>query len=350
MLNIQAKITGIKYKPYLCKQLVEIPYSELENNLQKHSSYICNINNLNKLAISWWVSAKRTRTYPYARVYDTLSFGGKKATIIPVFKDEGKFGDRDYIQWDTISLMSLLGVYIIISFYDSAQPSKSLPGKITRQKYNINHIKQQLDDLVIYKSDALHWNLHQVDNIYNIGEKALSAYNQISNQTGIAMHSNESVYSWLNEIEESRNNFIYYSRNRAKLAQNSESLTNQPKEKTEGEKSKITIINFLGGEYFLTVDEAKIEENLLYLVEAKHTKRSVLPALSDIKDGLVKMILFSNLSELIINNIQYKPLPILKLSSEYKYQGKNFNKNHQAVLDKIVLEGETNGFTVKFIC
>ena len=68
----------------------------------------------NEFAVSWWVSPKRTRSYPYARVYDTLGFSGKKATIIPIIKDEGKDGDRDFLQWDTISLMSLLGVYVIV--------------------------------------------------------------------------------------------------------------------------------------------------------------------------------------------------------------------------------------------
>lgn len=71
----------------------------------------------NKIAISRWVSPKRTRSYPYARVYDTLNFVGKRITIIPVIKDEGKDGDRDFLQWDTISLMSLLGIYVSIAYY-----------------------------------------------------------------------------------------------------------------------------------------------------------------------------------------------------------------------------------------
>ncbi|MGC9043411.1 MAG: hypothetical protein ACP5KG_06100, partial [Myxococcota bacterium] len=73
---------------------------------------------------SWWVSPKRTRSYPDARVYDTLSFEGKKVTIIPIINDEGREGDRDFLQWDTISLMSLLGVYVIIGYYKNAEKSK----------------------------------------------------------------------------------------------------------------------------------------------------------------------------------------------------------------------------------
>ena len=82
--------------------------------MSKFGSFLLEIDSKNQFGISWWVSAKRTRSYPYARVYDTLSFSGKKVTIIPIYKDEGFQGDRDFIQWDTISLMSLLQVYVII--------------------------------------------------------------------------------------------------------------------------------------------------------------------------------------------------------------------------------------------
>lgn len=43
----------------------------------------------NNLAFSKWVSPKRTRTYPFARIYNTFHFNTKKITIIPIIKDEG---------------------------------------------------------------------------------------------------------------------------------------------------------------------------------------------------------------------------------------------------------------------
>ena len=55
-----------------------------------------------------WISPKRTRSYPYEKVYNT--FLSEKITIILIIKGEGSEGDRDFIQWDTISLMSLLDV------------------------------------------------------------------------------------------------------------------------------------------------------------------------------------------------------------------------------------------------
>ncbi len=39
--------------------------------------------------------------------FTTLSFNRKKATIIPILKDEGAGGERDFLQFDTISLLNL---------------------------------------------------------------------------------------------------------------------------------------------------------------------------------------------------------------------------------------------------
>lgn len=117
------------------------------------------------LAIGWWVSPKRTRSYPYARVYDTLAFPSQKVTIIPIFKDEGKDGDRDFLRWDTVSLMSLLDVYVIIAYYKSASKNPDYKNKITNQRFDIDYLKAQLSELLSYQSDALHWNLSQIDQV-----------------------------------------------------------------------------------------------------------------------------------------------------------------------------------------
>ena len=118
--SITAKIKGIKYTPFLCRKLNTFNFNELDKALSKDATFILKIDDKNQIALSWWVSAKRTRSYPYARVYDSLSFAGKKVTIIPIVKDEGIDGDRDFLQWDTVSLMSLLGVYVIIAYYNDA--------------------------------------------------------------------------------------------------------------------------------------------------------------------------------------------------------------------------------------
>jgi len=141
-MDLSAKIKGIKYKPFLCRDLEIFEFNNLEKALASSASFILKINKENKVAISWWVSAKLTRSYPYARVYDTLGFSGKKITIIPIVKDEGKEGDRDFLQWDTVSLMSLLGIYVIIAYYSEAEPSKRYKNKITNQRFDTNYLKE----------------------------------------------------------------------------------------------------------------------------------------------------------------------------------------------------------------
>ena len=67
---------------------------------------------------------------------------GKKIRIIPIFKDEGIGGDRDYLQWDTISLMSLFGVHVIISYYIFAQRHPRRADKITAQRLDVKQNKK----------------------------------------------------------------------------------------------------------------------------------------------------------------------------------------------------------------
>ena len=93
-MNLFANITGVKYKPHLSAKLENYTFKDLGLALSKNTVFILEVDKENKVAVSRWVSAKRTRSYPYARVYDTLNFSGKKITIIPFVKDEGKEGDR----------------------------------------------------------------------------------------------------------------------------------------------------------------------------------------------------------------------------------------------------------------
>ena len=124
-------IEGIKYKSHLKSDLTEISIEDFNINSAKSSCVIAD--NQNRFALSKWVTPKRTRSYPYERVYNTFSVS-KRITIIPIVKDEGANGDRDFLQWDTISLMSLLDVYVILAYYETAEKHRSRPDKITNQK------------------------------------------------------------------------------------------------------------------------------------------------------------------------------------------------------------------------
>jgi len=348
-MDILAKIKGIKYNPFLCRDLEVFDYKDLERALASCASFILNINKENKVAISWWVSAKRTRSYPYTRVYDTLGFSGKKITIIPVVKDEGKEGDRDFLQWDTISLMSLLGVYVIIAYYNDAKRSTRYRHKITNQRFDINYIREQIKNILSYQSDALHWNLAHVDKVGQIGEKALEAYAKISKKLKVEMHSKQSAGKRITELLKGKDEFMKLSRMLAKKAQRRERLTIQPKENLSGIKAIITIQNYLGGYYYFTSDEAEVKGNNIFLIEGKHSKNNSLPGLEDIKDGLLKMILFTNLEDVKIDSKKYNSVAVLKLTVEDHFSENNLSNSQKETLFILRKEAKVNHFELRIL-
>ncbi|GAB7141352.1 hypothetical protein RsTz2092_13290 [Deferribacterales bacterium RsTz2092] len=82
-----------------------------------------------------------------------------------------------------------------------------------------------------------------------------------------------------------------------------------------GVKAQITVKNYLGGLYYLTSDEARINGNTISIIESKHTKSQSIPSLGDIKDGLIKMLLWTNLKDVRVDGRKYDIKPVLKLTS-----------------------------------
>jgi hypothetical protein len=348
-MDLFVKIKGIKYNPILCRELEIFDPKDLERALSSCASFILKIDKGKQVAISWWVSAKRTRSYPYARVYDTLGFSGRKITIIPIVKDEGKEGDRDFLQWDTISLMSLLGVYVIVAYYNDAERSTRYRHKITSQRFDIDYIKEQIKNILSYQSDALHWNSAHIDKVGQIGQKALESYAKISKRLKVEMHSRQSAEKRIAEFLKGKDEFMKLSRRLAEKAQKQERLTVQPKEHLTGTKAIITIQNYLGGYYYLTLDEVKIKRNNLFLIECKHSKNNSLPSIEDIKDGLLKMILFTNLENVKIdhiNNKKYKPISVLKLTVESGFKKRNLTEFQKETLKLLAKESKLNNFKI----
>jgi len=344
IIDVFADIKGLKYTPLLGKKLNILNFQLIDKALQKETAFILKINEKH-IAVSWWVSPKRTRSYPYARVYDTLKLE-KRATIIPIMKDEGEGGDRDFLQWDTISLMSLLGVYVIISYYSDASKSSRFGNKITDQRFDIDYLRSEIEKLLYYHSDALHWNLSQIDKVGEVGQKALRSYEGISNKLGVKMHSWESAEKRINQLLKGKKTFMRLSRKLAEKAQKRERVTVQPKEHLTGMKATLTIKNYLGGYYYLTCDEVEIHGQYLYLIEGKHTKTSSLPSLEDIKDGLVRMMLFTNLEDVKINAKSYNSTPILKLTTGGEFNINSLKETQRQLFELLKKEAQKNGFKI----
>lgn len=315
-LKIDAKIENLKYDPSLCQQFKTLGIDEFLSGVAFENSAFLLSYNKNIFAISHWVSPKRTRSYPYARVYDTMNTR-TRVTIIPFLKDEGKQGDRDFIQWDTVSLMSLLGVYVILGYYKKAVKSPDYQHKITEQEFDYEYLKQRLDELSQYKLDALHWNLNELNkNLLNVAELSKFYYKNISKHTGIEMHSDRGISERIDVIRESVDKFQSNSRELASSAQNREYQTIQPKESVIEDKATITIKNYLGGYYYFTVDEVLLSSNHIFMIEKKHSENSVVPSIADIKDGLVKMMLYTNFSQVLVSEKPFFHHPTLGLTSK----------------------------------
>lgn len=314
-MEIIGKITGIEYKIELSKTLKRVAIKDFDINKAPATCLV--ESKKGTFAISKWVSPKRTRSYPYERVYNSLSIS-KKITVIPIVKDEGAVGDRDFLQWDTVSMMSLLDVFVIFAYYHKAKASSSYKGKITNQQLDNDYILEKIREIEQYHSSALHWNLNELtQNFYSIIDKAKTAYISIEQSTGIALHNVAGLDSFKDKIGTDVSSFMEFSRQKAKEAQRRESATLQPKERLgDFSKAKVTITNYLGGKYFFTVDEVTFSENTIFLTECKHSKKGILPSMSDIKDGLIKMILYTNLKEVAINDVPAQSKAVLKLTSE----------------------------------
>jgi len=357
-MNITGKITGIKYKVSLAKELPTFNIGDFDvNNFPP--AFIIN-DGRNSFAVSKWVSPKRTRSYPYERVYHTLNIS-KKITIIPVVKDEGKAGDRDFLQWDSVSLMSLLDVYVILAYYTSATRNGK---KIKRQQFDTAYILSKIKEIKQYHSSSLHWNLNELKtNLHRVIDKTKSSYQQMEKLMGIQFHGVSGLDNFKNKIGEDVSLFMKFSRGKSEKAQAREYVTVQPKENLSTKtKAKITITNYLGGQYFFTVDEVKHTKDNLQLIEKKHSKKGLLPAKGDIIDGVLKMILFSNLTntkadEKKVNCMAVLELTSLKLKGEINsnssessikrfFKSNAFSKSRTEFLIKLFKEASANNFTV----
>jgi hypothetical protein len=153
----------------------------------------------------------------------------------------------------------------------------------------------------------------------------------------------------MEKLVESKNAFMNLSRNLAHQAQLRESVTLQPKEKLSGEKGLITLKNYLGGYYFFTVDEMRIKKDNIYLVEAKHSKSGNLPSEDDIKDGLIKMILFTNVTEVKSKEVTYQSNAILKLTTGDGIDLNELNTRQKKLYQLLRKEADANNFKIELL-
>ncbi len=295
VLHFTGFIRGVSYRTYLADKLKEIDFDVFDINTANTCGLIKTTTT--ELAYSQWVSPKRTRSYPFARIYHTYN-SSKVLTIIPVIKDEGKDGDRDRIQYSTISWMNLLNVYIVLAYYQTADKStrkeQIKKDKLSNQRFNNDFVKSQIQEIIDYRQSALHWNKNLFEQRFTqIFEQALNCYDYISRETGVKVHSRQGMDDYLQQIIEEFEEFRNISLKGSQSASKREALTSHKLEYlVDGLKATFSIENYLGGVYYLTPDEIFYENDTYVIQESKNTSKAALPKLPDIQDGLFKLILF----------------------------------------------------------
>ena len=315
-LYLTGFIRDATYTPHLNpSQFSEYNISQFDVN----QAQACGLINLgasgNNLAFSKWVTPKRTRSYPFARIYNTFHLNTKKVTIIPIIKDEGAgTQNNDRINFITFSWMNLLNIYIILAWYEDAERKPNTTDRITNQILNAENVREKLLEVSRYQMTALHWNTTHFENDFeSIYLNAVAGYKKISREKNVAVHSPTNHLQTLDKFKVdghfSLTSFKEATLPRSYEAAHRESVTTHILESLEeNAKGIFRISNYLGGQYYLTADEVYWEDDQLIIQESKNSSKGKLPSEDDIKDGLFKLILFANMEQVSIDekeNIQF---------------------------------------------
>lgn len=273
-------------------------------------------------AYAKWKSPKPSRTYPSAGIYKIYHLQTKRVAVIPVIKDEGNdTRNNDRLSSMTLARMNLTDVYIILAWYESAEPHPTRGGnRISNQLLNNEFVVERMHEIKRAQKSALHWNTaHFKRDFEYVWRQAVASYQKISRQLGLEMHSAERhlaiLEQYLVDGKFSLQAFAHHSSKRSAAAARRESMTTHDLEHlTDGGKAYIEMVNLQGGIYHLTVDEVFWEDGRLIIQESKNASKNKMPSLGDIQDGLFRNILFYSIDELYLDGQQIEFATRLKLT------------------------------------
>ena len=308
-LSLKGFVRDVRYTPCLGPDALNV-YDITQFDVNKAQAY--GLINLgvpeNNIAFSKWVSPKRTRSYPFARIYNTYHLNTKKVTIIPIIKDEGTGTQNNgRINFITFSWMNLLNIYIILAWYKDAERKPGTTDRITDQILNAEAVHEKLLEVSQYQMTALHWNTTHFEKDFEpIYLNAVAGYKKVSQEKNVAVHSPKNHLQALEKFKAngrfSLTCFKEATLPRSSEAAHRESLTTHILESLEeNAKGTFRISNYLGGQYYLTADEVYWDNDQLIIQESKNSTKGKLPSEDDIKDGLFKLILFANMEEVAVD-------------------------------------------------
>jgi hypothetical protein len=344
MLVFKGFIKDVKYVANLTATLEPYALENFDINRAKPSGLIQTP--MDTLAFSKWVSPKPTRSYPFERVYNTYN-AQKVITVIPIIKDEGIDGDSDFVSYKTFSWMNLLNIYVVLGYYSSATKRPGTVRKITNQTFDPDFVREQIEAITRYKQSALHWNRTLLkEQFTNILERSIHSYQAISDQTSVPVHDYSArLSSYLKNLETYQQTSLSASR---RAAHRETSVSHALETVDASQKYVLEIENYLGGVYSLSPDGIALEGITWIILESKNTSKGKLPQVSDIKDGLFKLILFSNLDRLECNGIDVPFTTRLQLTAS-AIQGRLVMPCASSVVDGFLQRNSFNASQKKTI-
>ncbi len=314
-LHLRGYIESVKYDPRVrSKLLPRFTLDEFEIKINRRiPSGVIDFDEEVSLPYSKWLSPKPSRSYASGRVYRTYHMN-KPIVVIPVLKDEGS-GSRNNDRFTSTSLarMNLMGVYIVLAWYESARVNDRYDNRVKDHRLNVDWVVERIREIKPYRLSAHHWNqMHFKRDYESVYRQAVECYQRIGAECGVIMNSAENHLKLLEMcLVDGRfdlDAFIRSSDPRSARSARGEAMTLHDLEHlTDGRKAYLELKNFLGGSYHLTADEVFWEGDSLVIQESKNS-RDALPKMSDVQDGLFKNILFMSIQELLLGDrpIQFK--------------------------------------------
>ena len=325
ILKLNGIIRNVNYDPQVrTKPLERVAFDDFDIN-SAPASGILEFSDDTSFGYSKWITPKLSRTYPSKRIYRTYHLQSKRVTVIPVIKDEGKdTPNNDRISSMILARMNLMGVYIILAWYERAELSPRGGNRTAAHYYNNNFVLERIREIKRAQKSALHWNtMHFERDFEYVFRQAVESYQDVGRRLGIEMHSAERHFAILEQyLVDGKFNleaFARYSSARSSAAAKRESMTvHDLEDLSDGDKAYCELVNFQGGIYHLTADEVYWEEGRLVIQESKNTTNGKLPSLGDVQDGLFKNILFYSIDELYIGSDLIEFVTRIKLTGNIK--------------------------------
>ncbi|MCY3914582.1 MAG: hypothetical protein OXG49_01085 [Chloroflexi bacterium] len=322
VLRLKGIIHDIDYEPKVrTKALEPFAFERFDINAAAGSG-ILEFADDTSFGFSKWKSPKPSRSYPSKDIYRIYHLQTKRVTVIPVIKDEGNdTPNNDRITSMTLARMNLTDVYIVLAWYDHADPNTERGGdRITGQLLNNEFVVDRMREIKRAQKSALHWNtMHFERDFEYVYRQAVESYRRIGEQCNVEMHSTEKhlaiLEQYLADGQFNLEAFARYSSARSAAAAKREAMTTHDLEQlTDGDKAYFELVNLQGGKYHLTVDEVFWEDGRLVVQESKNAPKDKMPGLGVIQDGLFKNILFYSIDELYLDSQRIEFVTRLKLT------------------------------------